>query len=69
MPERSSRKSSSRIQLLTSDIGHPHVEELVAVNTALFRISDDRHAFWRAYAKAFPKQGDQLELDIRNEEK
>jgi hypothetical protein len=54
-------------QLLTSGIGHPHVEKLVAVNTALFKVSDNRQDFWKAYARAFPKVGDQLELDIELE--
>jgi P63C domain len=49
-------------QLLTTNIGHPHVEKLVAVNTMLFRISDDRQHFWRNYKRAFPKAGDQFEL-------
>lgn len=65
-PRRAQRKSRMT-QLFTSDIGHPHVEKLVAVDTALFRISGNRNDFWRAYAKAFPKPGDQLELDIRDE--
>jgi hypothetical protein len=67
-PNRKWQRKNRMAQLLSSDIGHPHVEKLVAVNTALFRISDDRQAFWQAYAKAFPKPGDQLELDIRDEE-
>jgi hypothetical protein len=66
-PNEKWQRKSRMTQLLTSEIGHPHVEKLVAVNTALFRVSDDRHAFWRAYAKAFPKAGDQLELDIRDD--
>ena len=61
------QRKSRMTQLLTSDIGHPHVEKLVAVNTALFRISDNRNEFWRAYSKAFPKLGDQLELEIHDE--
>lgn len=52
------QRKNRMAQLLTSDIGHPHVEKLVAVNTALFRVSDDRAAFWRAFAKVFPKVGD-----------
>jgi hypothetical protein len=49
-------------QLLTTDIGHPHVEKLIAVNTMLFRVSDDKGQFWRNYARAFPKVGAQMEL-------
>jgi P63C domain len=49
-------------QLLTSEIGHPHVEKLVAVNTMLFRISDNKEEFKRHYMRAFPKTGDQMEL-------
>lgn len=56
-PNKKWQRKSRMGQLLTSDIGHPHVEKLVAVTTALFRISEDRDAFWRAYAKAFPKVG------------
>jgi P63C domain len=53
----------SRIsQLLTSEIGHPHVEKLVAVNTMLFKVSDNKDDFKRNYMKAFPKRGDQLDL-------
>lgn len=61
-PNQKWQRKSRMSQLLTSDIGHPHVEKLVAVATALFRISDNRESFWRAYSKAFPKVGDQLEL-------
>lgn len=61
------QRKSRMAQLLTSEIGHPHVEKLVAVNTMLFRISDDRKAFWKAYSRAFPKVGDQLELDVTSE--
>ena len=58
------QRKSRMAQLLSSEIGHPHVEKLVAVNTMLLKISDNREGFWRAYARAFPKVGDQLELDI-----
>ena len=58
------QRKSRMAQLLTSEIGHPHVEKLVAVNTALFKIADNRKEFWKAYSRAFPKAGDQLELDI-----
>ena len=56
------QRKSRMAQLLTSDIGHPHVEKLVAVATALFRVADDRDTFWRAYRRAFPRIGDQHEL-------
>jgi hypothetical protein len=56
------QRKSRMSQLLSSEIGHPHVEKLVAVNTTLFRISDNREDFKRHYMKAFPKKGDQFEL-------
>jgi P63C domain-containing protein len=58
------QRKSRMAQLLTSEVGHPHVEKLVAVNTMLFRISDDKQAFWRNYKKAFPKKGDQGDLGV-----
>lgn len=62
------QRKSRMAQLLSSDIGHPHVEKLVAVNTALLRISDDKDDFWRAYRRNFPKVGDQGELDITTDQ-
>jgi P63C domain len=54
-------------QLLTSDIGHPHVEKLVANVTLLFRLSDNKRDFWRHYARAFKKEHQQLELLLDGE--
>lgn len=56
------QRKSRMGQLLTSEIGHPHIEKLVAVNTTLFKVSENRQQFWKFYRKAFPKTGDQLEL-------
>jgi hypothetical protein len=49
-------------QLLSSKFGHPHVEKLVAVTTALFRASDNKDEFWKLYKRNFPKKGEQLDL-------
>lgn len=56
------QRKSRMSQLLTSDIGNPHVAKLVAVNHALFQISENKEEFKRHYSRAFPKIGDQLEL-------
>jgi hypothetical protein len=56
------QRKSRMSQLLSSAIGHPHVEKLVAVNTMLFKVSDNKEDFKRNYMRAFPKKGDQLEL-------
>jgi hypothetical protein len=56
------QRKSRMSQLLSSEIGHPHVEKLVAVNTMLFKVSDNKEEFKRNYKKAFPKKGDQFEL-------
>jgi hypothetical protein len=56
------QRKSRMSQLLSSEIGHPHVEKLVAVNTMLFKVSDNKEEFKRNYKKAFPKKGDQIEL-------
>jgi len=63
-PDGKWQRKSRMGQLLTSEIGHPHVEKLVAVNTTLFRISENRDEFKRHYMKAFPKRGDQFELEL-----
>jgi P63C domain len=56
------QRRSRMSQLLSKGIGHPHVEKLVAVNTMLFKVSDNKEEFKRNYMKAFPKKGDQYEL-------
>jgi hypothetical protein len=52
-------------QLLTEEIGHPHVEKLVAVVTTLFEISDNKAEFWRHYRRKFNKGPEQLELELQ----
>lgn len=61
-PDAKWQRRNCMVQLMTEGIGHPHVEKLVAVNTMLFRVSDNRQQFWRNYKRAFPKPGDQMEL-------
>lgn len=61
-PDAKWQRKSRMSQLLSSDFGHPHVEKLVAVNTMLFKLSDNKEEFKRNYKKAFPKKGDQFEL-------
>lgn len=56
------QRKSRMSQLLSSTFGHPHVEKLVAVTTALFKASDNKDDFWRLYKRNFPKKGDQIEL-------
>lgn len=56
-------------QLLTGHIGHPHVEKLVAVVTALFKISRTKEEFWRFFEANFPKSGQQLRLDFDQAER
>jgi len=49
-------------QLLTSEVGHPHVDKLVANVTMLFRMADDKQQFWKLYARAFNKTPAQLDM-------
>ncbi|MDB5533661.1 MAG: hypothetical protein JWO28_1976 [Hyphomicrobiales bacterium] len=61
-PDAKWQRKSRMSQLLSSEFGHPHVEKLVALNTMLFKLSDNKEEFKRHYKKAFPKKGDQFEL-------
>lgn len=53
-------------QLLSFEIGHPHVEKIVAVITTLFEISDSKEEFWRHYRRKFNKGPEQLELELQS---
>lgn len=48
------RRKHLHHQLLTSSVGHPHLEKQIVSVTTLLRISDDWGDFTRHFAKAFP---------------
>lgn len=56
------RRRHRHHQLLTPDVGHPHLDKHVAVVTALMRISRDYNDFRRHFERAFP--GPQGRLDL-----
>jgi hypothetical protein len=58
------QRRSRMSQLLTSEIGHPHVEKLVAVVTTLFELSDNKDEFWRNYKRKFKKGPEQIEMEL-----
>lgn len=56
------RRKVRHHQLLTDQVGHPHLERQIAATTTLMRASDDWPTFKRLFSRAFPKSGDQTEL-------
>lgn len=56
------RRKVRHHQLLTDQVGHPHLERQIAATTTLMRASDDWPTFKRLFSRAFPKNGDQTEL-------
>jgi hypothetical protein len=66
-PNEKWQRRSRMSQLLTDQIGVPHVEKLVANMTMLFRLSDNKREFWKIYQKAFNKQPSQLEFQLDDE--
>ncbi len=55
-------------ELLTSDIGRPHVEKLVANITMLFTLSDNKKQFWKHYRRAFKREPPQIEMQLGDED-
>lgn len=51
-------------QYLTVDLGVPHLEKLLVATIALMKASPNWSTFKRLFARAFPKKGDQLLLDM-----
>jgi hypothetical protein len=51
-------------QLLTPDIGHPHLDKQVTSVIALMRASDSKAEFTRLFEKVFPKRGQQMRLPL-----
>jgi hypothetical protein len=56
----SKRRRRAHHQLLTEDIGHPHLEKQIVVVTTLLSISDDWDDFCRHFARKFPPGSDDL---------
>lgn len=50
-------------QFLTPETGHPHLDKQITEVVTLMRVSDDRPMFERLFQKAFPKRGQQLQLE------
>lgn len=60
------QRKTRMTQLMTEQIGHPHIEKLVAVVTTLFELSDNKEDFWRHYKRKFKKGAEQIEMDLRH---
>ncbi len=61
------RRKHLHHQLLTTDIGHPHLEKQIVSVTTLLRISDSWIEFAKHFAKAFPPASDDLFAPPPNE--
>lgn len=64
-PNEKWQRKSRMGSLMTSKIGHPHVEKLVAVVTTLFEVSDNKEEFWRNYRRKFKKGPEQIEMELK----
>lgn len=67
-PNKKWQRKRRMVELLTSDIGRPHVEKLVSNMTLLFNLSENRSDFWKLYRKAFRKEPPQIEMQFRDED-
>ena len=56
------RRKNRHHQLLTEDVGNRHLERQIAVTTTLMRAADSWPSFKKLFARAFRKEGDQIEL-------
>lgn len=54
------RRKHLHHQLLTKDVGHPHLEKQIVSVTTLLSVSDDWKEFTRLFAKKFPPGPDDL---------
>ena len=50
-------------QFLTPHTGHEHLDKQIVAVTTLMRIAEDKQRFWKFFEKAFPKKGQQLDLN------
>ncbi|HEV2557978.1 MAG TPA: P63C domain-containing protein [Microvirga sp.] len=62
------RRRARMHQFLTEDVGNPHLERQIVATTTLMRVADNWPAFKRMFARAFPQEGDQIELEVDAEQ-
>lgn len=59
------RRAAKHHQWLTDDVGHPALAQHLHAVIGLMRASDSWDGFKKLVDRAFPKRGDNLELDLR----
>jgi hypothetical protein len=62
------RRGAAHFQHLSSDIGQPDLREHLLQLIAVMRASSNWNSFKRNFARAFPSPGDQIEIDLDDEE-
>jgi P63C domain len=62
------RKRKHHQQLLTNDIGNPHLEKHLAVIITLMKISPNWRVFMNHFARAFPAKVEQMTFEFAEEE-
>jgi P63C domain len=62
------RRKYKHHQLLTVDIGNPHLEKHLAVVITLMRISPNWRVFMGHFARAFPSEVEQMTFEFEDEE-
>jgi hypothetical protein len=60
------RRRARLHQFLSDDVGNPHLERQIAATAAIMRVADDWPSFKRMFARAFPQQGDQIEIMLED---
>ncbi len=70
VPKSSSGNKTARLhQLLTDDIGNPHLTAQINQIVTLFQLSDDMKHMWSQFEKLKQRQSGQLELPFNFDEK
>ncbi|MFA5300622.1 MAG: P63C domain-containing protein [Lutibacter sp.] len=65
--EDTGRRKRKHHQFLTPNIGHPKLQEIITGTNTLMKISPNWRKFKDHLARAFPKHGEQTEIEFENE--
>jgi hypothetical protein len=65
--EETGRRKHKHHQFLTPNIGHPALQEIITGTNTLMKISPNWRKFYSMLQRAFPKHGDQTEIDFEEE--
>lgn len=57
-------RKHKHFQFLSDNVGHPHLDKVLASVLTVFRLSNSKDEMWRHFKRVFAQEGQQLEFEL-----